>query len=104
MVRNVINVIEDRCEEGVFPEEFRERIRQNVGFDEARKVILTEYDQPQVVRVNKVDLQNNIVKSKISQFQRQTYGQTYGQTAQSYIIGMPINTGSSYISNIPYPM
>ena len=32
MVRNIVNVIEDRNEQGQFPEPFRSVIRQNVGF------------------------------------------------------------------------
>lgn len=43
MVRNIVNVVEDRCEEGIFPEEFREKIRQNIGFQEAKQVIADEW-------------------------------------------------------------
>lgn len=32
MVRNIVNVVEDRCEEGQFAEPFRTSIRQNIGF------------------------------------------------------------------------
>lgn len=45
-MRNIINVIEDRCQEGLFPEEFRERVRQNIGFEEAREVVMEEWDNP----------------------------------------------------------
>lgn len=93
MVRNVINVIEDRCEQGQFPQEFRDTIRQNIGFDEARRIVINEYENPKVVRVNKIDLWRNIVKSKISRLQ----GQTWDQTGQSYNTGFPINTTASYI-------
>lgn len=93
MVRNIINVVEDRCEQGQFPQEFRERIRQNIGFDEARRIAIAEYDNPQVVRLNKVDLWRNIVKSKISRLQ----GQTWDQTRQSYITSNPMKATTSYI-------
>lgn len=93
MVRNIINVIEDRCEQGQFPEEFRDRIRQNIGFDEARRITIVQYENPQVVRLNRVDLWRNLVKSKISKLQ----GQTWDQTGQSYITSYPINPTVSYI-------
>lgn len=46
MVRNIVNVIEDRCEEGLFREEFREKIRQNIGFEDAKRIVSWEYDNP----------------------------------------------------------
>lgn len=76
MVRNIVNVIEDRCEQGQFPEEFRTRIRQNIGFAEARRIAQDELNQPERVRINRVDLWRNLVKSKITKFAGQTLGQT----------------------------
>jgi hypothetical protein len=77
MVRNIINVVEDRCEEGQFPEEFRNRVRQNIGFSESRKIVQDEWNNPERVQVNSIDLWGNLVKSKISKFGGQTLGQTY---------------------------
>ena len=40
MVENVIEVIEERCEEGRYPADFRERIKRNsVTFDDAQDEI-----------------------------------------------------------------
>lgn len=75
MVRNIVNVIEDRCEEGLFYDSFRDRIRKNIGFSEAKKVVREELENPQVVRLARVDLETNLVRSKISQSQKQTINQ-----------------------------
>lgn len=85
MVRNIINVIEDRCEQGQFPEEFRNRVRQNIGFSEARRVVQDELNQPERVRINRVDLWRNLVKSKITKLAGQTLGQT-NFTNESFVI------------------
>jgi hypothetical protein len=66
MVRNIVNVVEDKCEEGRFPGEFGNKIRNLIGFNSARKLIseeLTSYDR---VKLNRIDLMRNTIKSKIS--------------------------------------
>ena len=45
------------------------------------------------MRLNKIDLWRNVVKSKISRLQ----GQTWDQAGQSFNTGFPINPTTSYI-------
>lgn len=66
MVRNIINVVEDRTEQGQLQEPFRSRIRENVGFTEARRIVNNEIEGVERTRLNRVDLNRNLIKSKIS--------------------------------------
>lgn len=63
MVRNIVNVIEDKCEQGRFPAGFKAAItNRNVGFDQARAEVnncAKIYNYP---FLNKIDLYNNTIR------------------------------------------
>ena len=97
MVRNIINVVEDRCEEGQFPEDFRERIRQNIGFTDARRIIREELNNSERVVINRIDFMRNLVKSKITKMA----GQTLGQTNYTYGSTVPVQQTFSVLQTNP---
>ena len=39
MVRNIVHILEDKCENGKFPPNFEAKIYQKVGFIEAKKIV-----------------------------------------------------------------
>lgn len=63
LVRNIVQVVEDKCEEGTFKDtNFRNQIyRDLVGFEEARSIVESNIGTGNFVRVNHVDLYNNLV-------------------------------------------
>lgn len=64
MVRNIVNVVEDKCAEGRFPEHFSSTIRQLIDFNEARRLVSEQLSSSEIVRLNRVDLFKNLIKSK----------------------------------------
>jgi hypothetical protein len=63
LVRNIVQVVEDKCEEGAFKDaNFKNQIyRDLVGFEEARSIVENNIAGGNYVRVNHVDLYNNLV-------------------------------------------
>eukprot|EP00919_Chromeraceae_sp_WS-2016_P078184 GHVR01185043.1.p1 GENE.GHVR01185043.1~~GHVR01185043.1.p1 ORF type:complete len:105 (+),score=1.42 GHVR01185043.1:449-763(+) len=67
MVRKIVNVVEDKCEEGRFPQNFANRIKfENLGFAEARNIVRSEYLNGNVPSVDHVDLFRNMIRLKKS--------------------------------------
>jgi hypothetical protein len=62
MVQDVVNTVEDYCEEGRFPEPFASRIHQpNLSFNDARRIIGDTIAEGRIPVANRVDLFNNKV-------------------------------------------
>ncbi len=81
MVRNIVEVVEDKCEEGRFPDQnFRSQIyRDRVGFEEARSIVENTISSANFARISRVDLFNHLV-----------YWRTTGQTQMtSHVISKP---------------
>ena len=63
MVQDVVDTVENYCEEGRFPEPFASRIHQrNLSFAEARRLLNDEISQSKVPVPNRVDLFTNKVR------------------------------------------
>ena len=103
MVRNVVNVVEDRCGQGQFAEPFRSRLRQNIGFADARRLVSEEQDHADRTKLNRIDLVRNLVKTKASRLNSYTNNQqsiNYG-TPNSVLTnqGAQMHQANSYIVN-----
>lgn len=113
MVRNIVEVVEDKCEEGLYRDEnFRANIyRDRVGFSEARSIVEGAMLSTGH-RVNRVDLYNHVLPWGSG---HHTHHQTHHQNVhhqnvhhqnvhheQSHVVSRPevVNTFNHYESNV----
>lgn len=63
LVKNICQVVEDKCEEGTFKDaRFRDQIyRDRVGFAEARNIIANTRAEHNFVPINHIDLYNHLI-------------------------------------------